>query len=40
MILVSILCIDERSDELRECIERLEMDPFPKWILGVFREKR
>lgn len=39
MILVSILCIDERSDELRECIKRLEMDPFPKRLLGVFREK-
>lgn len=38
MILVSILCIDERSDELSRCIERLEMDPLPKHCIGVFRE--
>jgi len=38
MLLVSIVCIDERSDELAQCLKRLQADPFPKDYLGVFRE--
>jgi hypothetical protein len=39
-ILVAVCCIDERVEELRNCMEHLEKtDIFKKNIIGVFRKK-
>ncbi len=38
-ILVSICCIDERSDELEECIKLIKNDILKKDIIGIIRKK-